>query len=47
MYRAETNTTNTRVLIKDFGTQIVKLVLEYSLKSHDLISSHDVFSIRE
>ena len=32
---AETNTTNTRVLVKDFGTRIVKLVLEYSLRSHE------------
>ena len=33
--RAETNTANTRVFIKDFGTWIVKLVLEYTLRSHD------------
>ena len=33
--RAKTNTANTQVLVKDFGTWIVKLVLEYSLRSHD------------
>ena len=33
--RAKTNTANTQVLVKGFGNQIVKLVLEYSLRSHD------------
>ena len=36
-FRAETNTSNTQVLVKDFGTQIVKLVYEYLLRSHDLV----------
>ena len=30
--RAETNT---QVLVKDFGTRIVKLILKYSLRLHD------------
>ena len=33
--RAETNTANTQILVKDFGNRIVKLVLEYSLRSHE------------
>ena len=33
--RAETNTANIQTLVTDFSTQIVKLVLEYSLRSHD------------
>ena len=33
--RAETNTNTRLVLAKDFGTRIVKLLLEYSLRSHD------------
>ena len=33
--RAETNTNIRRVLVKDFGTRIAKLVLEYSLRSRD------------
>ena len=31
----ETNTANTQVL--DFGVRIVKLILEYSLRSHDVM----------
>ena len=33
--RADTNSANTRVLVKDFGIRIAKLVLEYSLRSHN------------
>jgi len=32
-YSAETNSANTRVLAKNFGTQVVKLVLKHSLRS--------------
>jgi len=44
--RAETNTANTCVLIKNFSIEIVKLLLKYSLRSCDptLISSHDAGS---
>ena len=33
--RTDRYAANTRILVKDFGTQIVKLVLEHSLRSHD------------
>ena len=41
--KAKTNTANTRVLVKDFGTQIVKLALKYLLRSHD--QAHMMFFV--
>ena len=38
---AETNTNTRRVLVKDFGIQIIKLVLEYLLRSRD--SAHMMY----
>ena len=43
-YSAETNSANTRVLAKNFGTQIVKLVLKYLLRSRDLAHMMDFLS---
>ena len=39
--RAESTNANTRVFVKDFGIRIVKLVLEYSLRSCD--PTHMIF----
>ena len=47
--RAETNTKDNQVLIKDFSARIVKLVLKYSVSSCDpmFISSHDAFELKQ